>query len=205
MNAVNGLEWTAFRIGNDVQNVLQVAFHRPGGTEAVQGTHDEVGVPHPAVAVIAIVFRGGRARNGRCHGGDDGAGIVKRVHAQGNGCPDDDVLPFEWHGDVMNPVLPVFDRRFIVGASDVLRRGFNGLIRAENQGDRLFQKEGFFVEYGTDGCVGRHPEGLLRTFIGDMVRTRQNLWRFAAVVHARPDADGNAGSACDTPDNADDG
>ena len=105
----------------------------------------------------------------------------------------------------MDPVLPVPDCRFIPGASDVLRRGFDGLIGPENQGDTVFQEERLFVEYGADGRVGRHPQGLLGTLIRNMVRTRQNLWRFAAVVHARPDADGNAGTPGDTPDDADDG
>ena len=203
MDAVYRLERKSFGIGNDVQNVLQITLHCPGCTQPVQGTHDEVGIAYPAVAVIAIVFRGRGAGNGGRDGGDDRTGIVKGVHAQGDGRADDHVLPFERHRHVMNPVLPVFDCRFIVCASDVLWRGFHGLIRAENQGDRLFQKEGFFVQYGADGRVGRDPQGLFRPLIRNMVRARQDLGRFAAVVHAGPDADGDAGTACNAPDDPD--
>ena len=45
----------------------------------------------------------------------------------------------------MNPVLPVSDRRFIVGASNVLRRGFNGLIRADYRSSELGPRRKYYA------------------------------------------------------------
>ena len=79
---IDGLQGRAALLDDDVGDVLDEALHGPGGADAVQGVHGEVGVPDPAIAVVPIAARSRIFRNRGRQRGDDSAGLVEAAELQ---------------------------------------------------------------------------------------------------------------------------
>jgi len=162
-----------------------------------------VRVAQPAVAVVPGALASRRLGNRSRHRRDDGAGVFVDVQLQGDGGADHRVLPFERDGERAHPFPPVGGRLFQEAASHVRDGALDGLVRAEEQRDGVFQKERGLLHGRGDGGVRSQPQHEVRAHVADMVRPAGDFRAITAVVVSGADPHPNAGVAghpLDVPD-----
>ncbi len=138
-DAVHRLQRRVAGIGDDVEDIAEVALHGARDAQAVERMDDEIGVAQPAETVIPVAYAAGRFGNRSGHGGDDRAGVVEGVQLQGDGGADHHVLPFEGNGQAAHPVGPVAAGIFVKRAAHFMRRTADRLVRSHQQGQAVMQ------------------------------------------------------------------
>ncbi|OPY90860.1 MAG: hypothetical protein A4E72_00433 [Syntrophus sp. PtaU1.Bin208] len=123
IDAINGLDTPTGGSGNNVDQISEIALHRTGRAETIQGADHEIRITEPAVPVIPVPPGVRGFGNGRGHGRNDGPGIIKGVEFQGNGGTNDFLLPLKGNAQIMHPVMPVTNG-FYEKSSRQFRNGF---------------------------------------------------------------------------------
>ena len=130
VDAVDRLQQLAARIGGDIDDVGEVAFHGAGRAQPVQRVDHEIAVAQPAVAVIPVASAACRFRDGGGHGGDDGAGVVIGVQLERDRGADHGLLPFEGNAERAHPLAPVLRGFLQKAATDFAGSLVHGFVRA---------------------------------------------------------------------------
>src|SRR6266516_3557193 len=193
--AVHGLQAAVVRTGDDIDDVAEVALHGPRGAEAVERVDHEVGVAQPAVPIVPVAATALRFGNRRRHRRDDRPGILADVELQRDGGADHRVLPFERDAERADPFPPI-RRGLLEEAAPDLRDGpLHGLVRPEQQSDRVFQKEEVLLHQSGYGGVRRQPQHQIGARVSDMVRAAGDLRARTTIVIRGPKTHPYAGIA----------
>ena len=112
-------------------------------------------------------------------------------------------MPFEGNRQVARPFPPI-----ILGAFEELTAGFvdrrgQAFIGAQQQGERLFQNKGNFVEHERNRRVGGATQGQIGGHVTDMVGAARPLRPCGVVGMSGAKADADARVADDGSDQAD--
>src|SRR3989454_1021441 len=126
-----GLQTSGFSVGDDVQDVTQIALHRVRVAQPIEGVDHEVGVAQPAIAVVPVAPAPRCFGNRRRHRRDDRAGIFEHVELQGDGGANDRILPLEGNGEGADPFAPVGCRVLEEMTPDVRHGPLDGLVGPE--------------------------------------------------------------------------
>src|SRR3546814_7932394 len=89
-------DWSSDVCSSDlVGDIAEIAFHRLGGAEPVEGVHHEICIAQPAVAVVPVAAGVRGFGNGRRQRRDDGAGLLEIAELQRDRGADHGLLPLD--------------------------------------------------------------------------------------------------------------
>ena len=202
-DAVHRLEASVIRARHDIEDVGEIALHRPGDPQPVERVHHEIRVPQPAIAIVPVAAAVGCLGNGRRHRRDDRAGILECVEFQGDRRPDHRVLPFEGNGQMAHPPPPVGDRFVAEMSRDLFHRALEGFIGPEDQADVVLQEEGSLFHDRRHRHISGQPDHDRPAKVSDVIAAAGLLRGVPTVMAGRPQADPHpriAGDPADPPD-----
>ena len=188
---------------DDVGDEAEIILHRPRRAEAVQRMHDEIGVAQPAEAVVPVALRTRRLGDRGGQRRDDGPALLEGAELQRDRGTNDLALPFEGDGKRADPVAPVIGGLVEELARGRLDLGAQRLVRADEEGERLLDRERDALQHIGDRRVGGQADGLVCSDEADMVGAAGDLVRHLAETEARLHDDTYARAAGDPPDAAD--
>jgi hypothetical protein len=195
-DAVDGLQ-PAVAARRDVDDVAEVALHRPRGVQPVERVHHEVGVAQPAVAVVPVAPAVGRLGYGGGQGGDHRAGVVVGGELERDGRADDLVLPLERDGQAAHPFLPVVPRELEEVAGHLRHGALQRLVGAHHERHAVAQDEWHLLEDGRDRAVRREAQHVRSPHVADVVGAGGHLRAAPAVVVGGPHEHADARAAGD--------
>ncbi len=184
-------------------DIVEVALHRLRGAEAVKGADDEVGIAQPAEAIVPVALRAGRLGNGSGMRRDDGAGLLEVAELQGDGGADDRLLPVERDTKAAHPSAPIAMRPLQEFAGDIVDRGFQRLVRSENERHRMGQGKRRLVGDVGKRRVGGQAQDVGAAAVAYVVGADRHAVGRPAVIECRPQADGHPRQATDGLDATD--
>ena len=136
--------------------------------------------------------------------GDDGARLLEVAQLEGDRRADDLGLELERDGERAHPIEPVFARALEELARGGVDRRLEGLVRPQDQRDRLDQRERRLVHDIGEGGIGGDAQRVGAARIADVVRPAGTRGARAPVVERRPDPDLDARQAGHRLDAAED-